>query len=504
MTDLSIIIPSRKDPYLQRTIDDILEKATTDIEIIVMLDGYWPESLVGGDNLRIVHKGNPVGMRPLINAAARIAKGKYILKCDAHCCFAPGFDKALIAVAKDDTLLVPLRYDLDPETWMKRAPIINQMYITAPEKGFKGKVWDKQIKGDVVDLMTFQGSCWFMPTVLFEKIGGEDEQYGTSGKEAQELGNKVWLSGGRVARHTGTWYAHHSFKRSYSLPNSEREKSRDRAIDIWTNDKWPGATRKFQWLIDKFKPPGWAITEGEKVMKEFDKCPVCGETFLESLKMKGSAWCDNCTAEYSKGEPFTMENYLLKYLDQETLFYPSNEVQPVIVPKFKRRELAVMYGKLGFKAGAEIGVAAGRMSTIFCENISGLKMLCVDPWGEQVDDPRHKKNHDQNYAKTAEALKDYDATLVKARSMDAVRDVPLDSLDFVYIDGNHIFDAIMVDVIEWARRVKPGGIVSGHDYYNFRNAGVIKAIDTYTEVHKIKQWFLTDEKCKSWWWRKPI
>ena len=466
MTDLSIIIPSRKDPYLQRTIDDILEKATTDIEIIVMLDGYWPESLVGGDNLRIIHKGNPVGMRPLINAAARIAKGKYILKCDAHCCFAPGFDKALIAVAKDDTLLVPLRYDLDPETWTKRAPIINQMYITAPEKGFKGKVWDKQIKGNVVDLMTFQGSCWFMPTALFEKIGGEDEAYGTSGKEAQELGNKVWLSGGRVARHMETWYAHHSFKRSYSLPNSEREKSRDRAIDIWTNDKWPGAVRKFQWLIDKFKPPGWEITEEKQTTK--------GQTI--------------------------MEDYLVTSFNVDIGKTPA----PITVPKFKRRELAVMYGKLGFKTGAEIGVAAGRMSTIFCQNIPGLKMLCVDPWGKQVDDPRHKKNHDLNYATTAKALKDYDATLVKARSMDAVRDVPLDSLDFVYIDGNHIFDAIMVDVIEWARRVKPGGIVSGHDYYNFRNAGVIKAIDTYVEVHKIKQWFLTDEKCKSWWWRKPI
>ena len=465
MHDLSIIIPVREDLYLQRTIDDILKKSTADIEIIVVLDGYWPEQLTGGDNLRIIHKGKAAGMRPNINAAARVANGKYLLKCDAHCCFAPGFDSALIAAAQDDLLLVPRRFDLDAKSWIHRPPYVDQMYISPPEKGFKGRVWDIKTEGVIVDLMTFQGSCWFMPKTLFEKIGGEDEQYGTSGKEAQELGNKVWLSGGRVARHTGTWYAHHSFKRTYGLPKGERERSKDRAIDIWTNDKWPGAVRKFQWLINKFKPPGWTITKGET----------------------------------------TMENYLANNYFKNSGLSTTDELlnSPAIVPKFKRRDLAMMFGVLKLKTGAEVGVAAGRMSAIFCQNMPGLKMLCVDPWEPQVDDPRHVKHHDKNYATTAEVLKNFDATLIKSRSMDAVRDVPLKSLDFVYIDGNHMFDTVMVDIIEWARRVKPGGIVSGHDYYNFRNSGVIKAVDTYTEVHKIKQWFLTDEKCKSWWWRKP-
>jgi len=197
-----------------------------------------------------------------------------------------------------------------------------------------------------------------------------------------------------------------------------------------------------------------------------------------------------------------MENYLSKYFGiygTAIGFY-----SPAVVPNFKRRQLAELYGALGFKTGAEIGVASGRMSVVFCENIPGLKLLCVDPWIKQADDPRHRKNHNKHYVSATRALKDYDATMIRARSMDAVRDVPLDSLDFVYIDSNHMFDAAMVDIIEWSRRVKPGGIVSGHDYYDFENFGVIKAVDTYTEVHEIKQWFLTDEKVKSWWWRRPI
>jgi len=196
-----------------------------------------------------------------------------------------------------------------------------------------------------------------------------------------------------------------------------------------------------------------------------------------------------------------MENFLLKYLDTETVFYPS---APIIIPGFKRRQLTEMFGALGFKTGAEIGVAAAKYSEVICQNAPGLKLLCVDPWIKQDDDPIHRKNHNNHYISATKRLKNYDATMIRARSMDAVRDVPLESLDFVYIDSNHVFDAVMVDIIEWSKRVKPGGIVSGHDYNDFENFGIIKAVDTYTEVHKIEQWFLTDERVKSWWWRKPV
>ena len=42
---LSIIVPSRSPQYLQKTIDDLLAKAEGDIEIIVVLDGIWPDTI---------------------------------------------------------------------------------------------------------------------------------------------------------------------------------------------------------------------------------------------------------------------------------------------------------------------------------------------------------------------------------------------------------------------------------------------------------------------------
>jgi len=48
--------------------------------------------------------------------------------------------------------------------------------------------------------------------------------------------------------------------------------------------------------------------------------------------------------------------------------------------------------------------------------------------------------------------------------------------------------------------VKLGGVVAGHDYYGFRNAGVVAAVDVYTYQHGITKWFVTDEKTPTWFW----
>src|SRR3990167_4131766 len=102
MTDtnlVSIIIPARNEQYLGKTVEDLLTKAVGEIEIIAVLDGYWPDpKLADNDRLILIHRGTPLGMRPAINAAAAIAHGKYLMKCDAHCMFALRYDQTL----KDD------------------------------------------------------------------------------------------------------------------------------------------------------------------------------------------------------------------------------------------------------------------------------------------------------------------------------------------------------------------------------------------------------------------
>ena len=40
---VSVIIPSRNERFLTKTVIDLLAKAQGDIEIIAVLEGYWPD-----------------------------------------------------------------------------------------------------------------------------------------------------------------------------------------------------------------------------------------------------------------------------------------------------------------------------------------------------------------------------------------------------------------------------------------------------------------------------
>lgn len=184
---------------------------------------------------------------------------------------------------------------------------------------------------------------------------------------------------------------------------------------------------------------------------------------------------------------------------------PGNLASPVQLTKFSRRNLAKWFKILGYKTGAEIGVAEGRYSKQICDRNPDVRLLCVDIWLKYVGNPRAhpQTEHDRNIGITRRILAPFNTEIVQAYSMDAVCNVPLGSLDFVYIDAHHGFDWVMRDIIEWGQRVRKGGIISGHDYYHFRGAGVVEAVDAYVLAHGVKEWFLTNEKKeKSWFWVK--
>ena len=96
---VSVLITARNEKYLERTIRDVLDNAEGEIEVIVVLDGYVPDSKIDMQDARVLflHYAFPVGQRAAINEAARQARGKYIMKLDAHCAVDKGFDVKLAA-----------------------------------------------------------------------------------------------------------------------------------------------------------------------------------------------------------------------------------------------------------------------------------------------------------------------------------------------------------------------------------------------------------------------
>jgi len=177
-----------------------------------------------------------------------------------------------------------------------------------------------------------------------------------------------------------------------------------------------------------------------------------------------------------------------------TRFLPA----PVRVKDFHREDVSKIISLIGLHKGAEIGVAAGEHSEVMLQNIEGCELLCVDFWGvawSKKLEPVARKR-----------LAPYNATIIKATSMEAARQVPNGSLDFVYIDANHTFDYVMEDLITWSRKVRKGGIVAGHDYdrSHKRTGGLVQAVNAYTKAHRIQEWFLTDPPHQaSFIWMKP-
>ncbi len=182
---------------------------------------------------------------------------------------------------------------------------------------------------------------------------------------------------------------------------------------------------------------------------------------------------------------------LLDQWDTQSLQYA-----PIRVAGLSRKRLVERYGEFGLVKGAEIGVDRGRFSEYMFKVIPNLELLCVDPW-------HWKLRGKSRYQSTVKRLEPHNATIIRKTSLMASLDIPKESLDFVYIDGDHTFDMVMLDIILWAPKVRYGGIVSGHDYYKFRRAGVIPAVDTYTHEHGITQMFVTDylmDRTPSWFW----
>lgn len=166
-----------------------------------------------------------------------------------------------------------------------------------------------------------------------------------------------------------------------------------------------------------------------------------------------------------------------------------------------RGALAKHFSDRGFRVGAEIGVFAGDYSMVLWKHMPKLRLYGVDNWKSN----NWKKGMDlciERYTKNG-------GVLIHSDSVSAANFIEDKSLDFVYIDASHYFDDVIMDLITWSKKVKKGGVISGHDYergngYKSRRDGVREAVEVYARCHKYKV-NLTQERLSepsSWWMRK--
>jgi len=187
-----------------------------------------------------------------------------------------------------------------------------------------------------------------------------------------------------------------------------------------------------------------------------------------------------------------------------------NQKMPIKIKSSGRwYALPQTFNELGYKVGAEIGVEQGVYSARLCKKIPGLRLYCIDPWKAYKGYRDHvsQSKLDMFYENTKKKLAEYNCEIIRKFSMDAVLEFEDNSLDFVYIDGNHDFKNVANDIVEWEKKVRVGGIVSGHDFRRQRTGSkyichVKDVVHAYTYSHGIRPWFVTAERSPSWFYVK--
>lgn len=174
---------------------------------------------------------------------------------------------------------------------------------------------------------------------------------------------------------------------------------------------------------------------------------------------------------------------------------------PFWIPNCTRDDLPKLFIELGFKKGVEVGVCWAENLLHYCK--AGLEIYGVDPWSEHsyrkiVSIPgEHAKTNQAVYEWAKERTSLYpNCTLIRKPSFEAVEDFGNASLDFVYIDGNHKYGNVAMDLMLWTRKVRKGGVIAGHDYYTHNKKawrglrGVHYAVDGFVKTYDIHNWYV--------------
>jgi len=160
---------------------------------------------------------------------------------------------------------------------------------------------------------------------------------------------------------------------------------------------------------------------------------------------------------------------------------------PKPIPTFKfRHELGDILTRENFTRGVELGVQTGRFANAILTKWTGCEeYLLVDVWAP-LDNYKDAANVDQ-----ASQNRNYDAAMKATESWagirrvcrnytsSCVRSVPDEHFDFIYVDARHDFKGVYEDLVNWWPKLRPGGIMAGHDYVE-QNDGPARSGQNWT------------------------
>lgn len=235
---LSILIPSKNEPLLAKTLEDIKANAVTSPEILSMED-------IG------------LGQRRTTNRLADCATGTVLMKTDAHCSFSPGFDRVLLDQIDNSTILAPILMPLSAATWAINGK--KQMSQFRFDTNFVMQHHD----GKPGETMCLQGSCFVMTKENYWKWGIGTSSLPSWGGQGVELGIKAFLNGGKCVTTPDAYYGHVFRTQKEEFPydrgDNPGRQATDQLISLYKN-------KRIAPLIERFGYPcDWTREEVDKL-----------------------------------------------------------------------------------------------------------------------------------------------------------------------------------------------------------------------------------------------
>jgi predicted O-methyltransferase YrrM len=171
----------------------------------------------------------------------------------------------------------------------------------------------------------------------------------------------------------------------------------------------------------------------------------------------------------------------------------------------KHRIFPRAFERLGVKGnnliGAEIGIYKGEHALSLLENLNIKKLYLIDPYSDYGEENEDYGIASLNLSEMIadKKLRKYKDKIVKVKKLSSrcLEDIP-NELDFVYIDGNHDYDFVKEDIENYYPKIKKGGIIGGHDFYNGfakDHDGVIRAVIEFSVKNNLQ----LNAELPDWW-----
>jgi hypothetical protein len=157
---------------------------------------------------------------------------------------------------------------------------------------------------------------------------------------------------------------------------------------------------------------------------------------------------------------------------------------------------------------AEIGVWKGGFSKRILKRVEPTSLHLIDPW-EFIEDEGYERaiyggKEAKNQAdmdrifenvrlRFADEIASGIVHLHRGKSAETGAGFPDDYFDWVYIDGNHLYEFVRDDLVTYHDKVKPGGYIAGDDYGTpgWWRGGVKKAVDEFVASGRA-EWVLQE------------